>query len=81
MFGVWLALSPWGPAGAGAGELRPAGHVFLIHLGSLASSSLSPPRPLKSSLLQKQEVLCHGCKQTHLMLWSLPGEETWGGGG
>jgi hypothetical protein len=36
---VWLELSPWGPAGAGgAGEL--SGHVFLIHWGWLASSSL-----------------------------------------
>lgn len=74
-FGVWLALSPWGPAGAGAGGLGPCVSDSLGLAGQLFPLGL-----VKSSFLQKQEVLCPGCKQTHLGLQSLPGEGSWGEG-
>lgn len=74
MFGVWLELSPWGPAGAGARGLRPCVSDSL----GLAGQLEVPLGPVKSSFLQKQEVLCRGCKQTHLRLQSCLGRRVGG---
>lgn len=53
--------------------------MFLIHWGWLAGSSPEVPLgPVKSSFLQKQEVLCPGCKQTHLRLQSCLGRRVGG---